>query len=175
MTASPHPLSPGRTMLGLATLFGGAALSAGAIIGVAAGVGAVWHATNPPAAAPAAAAPAAGSTGAGGITLTIENVKTPSGEEPAFVGPNGVGSPVLFQLHAGTSTTVTIVNKSEEPHTFDSSALGIEEAIPPGPATVHFTVDPKSAGKDTWDCVVPCGAWVMAKTGYMQGYVGVSA
>lgn len=176
MTVSPHPLSPGRTLLGLLTLVGGVTLSAGAVIGVAAGVGAVWHATNPPGATPAAsAAAAATTTGGSAITVKIENVKTSAGEEPAFVGPNGVGSPVLFQLHAGTSTTVTIVNENDEPHTFDSSSLGLHVAIPPGPSTVHFTVDPSSAGKDAWDCAVPCGAWVMAQAGYMQGVVGVSA
>lgn len=175
MTVGSHPVSPGRTVLGLATLMGGLALSAGAVIGVAAGVGAVWHATNPPAGPPAAAAAAAAAPGGSTVTVKIENVKTPDGEEPAFVGPNGAGSPVLFQLHAGTSTTVTIVNATSEPHTFDASGLGISETIPPGPATVHFTVDPKSVGKVSWDCAVPCGAWVMAHPGYMIGDLAVTA
>lgn len=172
MTVDTHGLSPSRTALGLATLFGGAALTAGAVIGVAAGVGAVWHATNPPGAAPAAAAAAPGGASST-IKLVVENVKTPDGQEPAFVGPNGPGAKVLFQLHVGTATTVSIVNKSGQPHTFSSSALGLDVTVPPGGGTAHFTVDPKQAGTATWDCSVPCGAWVMAQAGYMTGQVQV--
>lgn len=175
MTMDTHSLSPGRTVLGLATLVTGAALSAGAVIGVAAGVGAVWHATNPPGAAPAAASGAAPAK-ASGITLTIKDVPTPGGSEPAYVGPSGkVGAPVLFQAKAGTATTVTIVNKSEEPHTFTSSALGVNVTVPPGPSTVHFSIDPKKPGTFSWDCAVPCGAWVMSHAGYMRGQLEVAS
>jgi hypothetical protein len=165
-----------HVLLGLVTLTGGVALAGGAVIGVAAGVGAVWHATNPSAAAPAASAgAAAASPKTSGVHLVIEDVKTPGGEQPAYVGPNGVGSPVLFQVPAGTSTSVTLVNKSDIPHTFTSTALGLNVTVPPGPATVHFTVDPRSAGKVSWQCAFPCGAWVMSHEGYMEGFVEVTA
>lgn len=173
MSVDTHGLSPRRTALGLATLFGGALLSAGAVIGVAAGVGAVWHATNPPSAAPAAVAAAAPKQAS--VLVTIKNVKTPGGEQPAYIGPNGVGSPVLFQLHEGTATTLTIVNKSDQPHTFTSAGLGVNVMVPPGPATVHVHLDAKKAGTLPWDCTVPCGAWVMSHTGYMTGSVKVVA
>lgn len=173
MTIDAHTLSPRRTALGLATVFGGLVVTAGLAIGVTAGVGAAWHATNPPGAAPASAAAAAASPAQASVKLVIENVSTPQGSEPAFVGPNGAGKPVLFSLHAGTTTEVTLVNKTEEPHTFTSSALGVNVTVPPGPATVHFSIHPKAPGKASWDCSVPCGAWVMAQAGYMIGAVEV--
>ena len=137
----------------------------------------MWHATNPPAnaASPAAAAAAAASPKAAGVSLTIEDVKTPSGTQPAFVGPNGPGAKVLFSLKAGVATTVTITNHSDQPHTFTSSALGVNVFVPPGPATVHVRVDAKKAGTLPWDCSVPCGAYVMSHAGYMQGSVKVLA
>ena len=173
MTIDAHTISPRRTALGLATVFGGLVVTAGLVIGVTAGVGAAWHATNPPGAAPASAAAAAASPDAASVQLTIQDVSTPQGSEPAFVGPNGAGKPVLFSLHAGATTALTIVNKTEEPHTFTSSALGVNVTIPPGPATVHVSLDPKTPGKASWDCSVPCGAWVMAQPGYMTGAVEV--
>lgn len=173
MSVAPHPLSAGRTVLGLATLVGGVALMGGAVVGVAAGVGAVWHATNPSSGVVASRAAAAAAPSASSVTVKIEDVKTAGGTQPAYVGPNGVGSPTLFQVDAGTPTTVTIVNNDSEPHTFTASALGLNVTVPPGPSTVHFTVDAKSPGLDTWDCAVPCGAWAMGHPGYMQGDVKV--
>ncbi|MDA8296429.1 MAG: hypothetical protein M0004_07585 [Actinomycetota bacterium] len=167
--------SPRRVMIGLSSLLGGVALSAAAVIGVAAGVGAVWHATNPAsattAASPAAASPAGGTS----LTVSIENVKTPEGQQPAYVGSNGVGAAVLGTVTAGSPTTVTIVNKTPMPHTFTVPSLGVNETVPPGPATVHFTIDPKQAGLASWQCEVPCGSWVMAHAGYMMGSIKVTA
>lgn len=170
---STQQLSSRRVAVGLGSLLGGVALSAAAVIGVAAGVGAVWHATNP-AAAVAAAAPAGAPAGGGAaLSITIENVKTPEGEQPAFVGSNGAGAAVLATLTANQSTSVTIVNKTPMPHTFTSAALGVNETIPPGPATVHLTLDPKQAGVANWQCEVPCGTWAMAHPGYMTGSIKV--
>jgi hypothetical protein len=169
-----HQLSPKRTVLGLATLFGGVALGAGAIIGVAAGVGAVWHATNPSSGA-SASVPGAVAQAPSAVKLTIKSVNTPAGSEPAYVGPSGiVGSPVLFEAKAGVKTTVTIVNDDDQPHTFTSSGLGVNVSVPPGPSTVHFTIDPSKPGLVSWQCDVPCGAWVMSHAGYMEGQVKVS-
>lgn len=174
MVLDTHGLSTKRTVLGLATLLGGAALAAGAIVGTAAGVGAVWHATNPSSAAPGASAPAAAAAPKStGIALTVKDVKTPEGSQPAYVGPNGTGAKVLFSVKAGEATTVTITNRSDQPHTFSSSALGVNVMVPPGPSTVHFTVDAKKPGLESWDCTVPCGAWTMSHAGYMQGSVKV--
>lgn len=175
MAEAPHLASPGRIALGLATLVAGLVLAGGFVIGTAAGVGAAWHATDPP--GPARAVPAAaGTPKASTIHLLIKDVKTPVGEEPAYIGPSGVvGKAVLFQANAGTKTSVTIVNKSQVPHSFTSSALGVNVTVPPGPSTVHFTIDPKKPGKLAWRCTFPCGAWVMAHVGYMQGFVDVTA
>jgi hypothetical protein len=161
-------LSPRRTALGAATFFAVAAVAVGIVIGAVAGIGAAWRATNPVSGAPAALA----SSGPA-VHIVIENVSTPDGTEPGYVGPGGAGARVLFQLKQGTPTLVTIVNKSDQPHTFASAALGVDETIPPGPSTVHFTVDAKVAGDVQWECNVPCGAWVMAHAGYMMGDVEV--
>lgn len=176
MALDTHGLSPKRTALGLATLLGGAVLAAGAVIGTAAGVGAVWHATNPsPSPSPAAAAAAAAGPHKAAVSLTIEDLKTPGGTQPAYVGPNGKGAKVLFDLKAGVPTTITISNHSAQPHTFSSSALGVNLFVPPGPSTVHVTIDAKKPGTVPWDCSVPCGAWVMSHAGYMQGSLKVLA
>ena len=164
-------LSPRRVALGIGSLFGGIALSAAAVIGTAAGVGAVWHATNPPGATARAAAVRANSGSS--LTITIKNVQTPGGPQPAYVGPNGPGAAVLATLTAGSATTLTIVNTTPMPHTFTAPALGINESVPPGPATVHVTLDPKQAGVVSWQCEVPCGSWVMAHAGYMMGSLKV--
>lgn len=169
-------LSPARITVGVLSALLAVALLGGAVIGVTAGVGAVWHATNPPAAGPARAGAVATAPQAAGVTLTIKDVSTPEGSEPAYVGPSGtIGAPVLFDVKAGITTTVTIVNKSQVPHTFTSSALGVNVTVPPGPSTVHFSVDPKKPGKVTWHCAFPCGAWVMSHSGYMQGLVEVES
>jgi hypothetical protein len=163
-------LSPRRTALGMATFFGGLAVTAGIAIGAAAGIGAAWHATNPPVAAPAAAAPAGAA-----VRVVIKNVSTPDGPEPAFIGPGGVGKSVLLDLHAGTPTLLTIDNTSDQPHTFDVPSLGVDVNVPPGPATVHVTLDAKTAGTLPWHCDVPCGGWVMSHAGYMMGDVEVTS
>ncbi len=166
-----QPLSSRRVAVGIGSLLGGVALSAAAVIGVAAGVGAVWHATNPSVAPAAAATPA--SSGGASLTLTIKMASTPGGEAPVYVGSNGVGAPILATLTAGVPTSVTIVNKSPMPHTFTSAALGVNETIPPGPSTVHFTVKATKTGLVSWDCEVPCGSWVMSHAGYMTGELKV--
>lgn len=148
-----------------------AVLGRGLAIGLAAGVGGPLYATSLVGAAPVSPASSAQS----GVQLVIENVSTPAGAEPAFVGPNGVGAPVLVDLVAGTTTAITVVNKTGMPHTFTSAALGLAVTIPPGPATVHFSVDPKRSGIVAWQCDIPCGAWVMSHAGYMLGQVDVKA
>jgi hypothetical protein len=148
-------------------------LLAGFVIGVAAGIGAVWRATNPPAASSVASGP--GSSAGPSVRLVIKTVSTPDGEEPAFVGPNGLGAAVLFSAVAGQKTEVTIVNDSQEAHIFDLSSLGVNTLqISPGPSTVHFSIDPTSKGVASWQCIFPCGNWVMSQSGYMFGSVKVT-
>ena len=173
MTIDTSALSPRRVTLGLVTLFGTAVGAAGLVIGVAAGVGAVWHATNPspPASVPAAAT--AGAAPSSGIHLVIKNVSTPEGSEPAYIGPGGVGAKTLFQVHVGVPTQVTIVNDTSVPHTFTSAALGVDVTVQPGPSTTHLTIKAGHAGDATWQCDVPCGAWVMDHDGYMKGEIEV--
>ena len=122
----------------------------------------------------AGGAPAPRAAGGGhDLELVIENVSTPDGPEPAFVGPDGVGAPVLVDLVAATRTTITIVNKTDLPHTLTSPALGLDVPVPPGPSTVHVRVTPRSPGLFTWECDLPCGPFVMSHTGYMKGEIKV--
>jgi hypothetical protein len=91
------------------------------------------------------------------VRIVIKDLKTPDGQEPAFIGPNGVGAPVLFSAVVGRTTEVTIVNDSQESHIFDLTSLGVNTLqIAPGPSTVHFSIDPTSRGEAcelpvTWD------------------------
>ena len=121
----------------------------------------------------------AGSGGSGGsgsaqtIDLTIKDVKTPEGSEPAYVGPGGVGAASLFTAAAGKPVQVVVDNKDSMPHTFTVPSVGLNETIAPD-ATTKFTVTPGSAGSVTWYCSVPCGSWVMSHAGYMRGSFTVS-
>ena len=170
MRSGPRELSRERVALGLVGLVGALVLLGGFAIGVTAGIGAVWRATNPP--APRSVASGPGSSAGASVRIVIKTVSTPDGKEPAFVGPNGVGAPVLFSAVVGRTTEVTIVNDSPEAHIFDLSSLGVSTLqIAPGPATVHFSIDPRSVGKASWQCLFPCGSWVMSQSGYMFGSV----
>ncbi len=114
-----------------------------------------------------------GSSRAQTVDLTIKDVKTPEGSEPAYVGPSGVGAASLFTAAAGKPVQVVVDNKDSMPHTFTVPSLGLNETIAPD-ATTTFTVTPGSAGSVTWYCSVPCGSWVMSHAGYMRGSFTVS-
>jgi len=174
MTVNNHALDPRQVVLGLTALFVALVVAVAVVIGAAAGIGAVWHATNPSSSrSNHAQAVSSGAPGSASVKLVIENVKTPDGSEPAYVGPGGVGDPVLFSVHRGVSTLVTVVNKTGVPHTFTSTVLGLDVTVPAGPSTVHFTVDAAQSGTAAWQCDFPCGAWVMSQTGYMMGTIKV--
>ena len=120
-------------------------------------------------------AAAAGATGpTATVSLQIEDVSTPEGSEPAYVGSGGVGSPVLFTAKAGQTVKVVVVNHDAMPHTFTSPDLGVNAAIAPE-STSTFSFTAPSAGTFSWYCTVPCGDWVMSHAGYMKGSVTVTA
>ncbi len=102
------------------------------------------------------------------VKITIKNINTPEGSEPAFVGPNGVGSSNLFTVKAGSSVTVIINNQDSGPHTFTIGNLNINESISPLSVT-KFKLVISAPGTYSWYCEVPCGGWVMDHTGYMKG------
>ena len=102
------------------------------------------------------------------VNVTIEDVTTPDGSEPAFVGPNGKGAADLFSATAGKEVQVVVINKDAMPHTFTVTQLGLNVTIAPA-ATTKFTFVAKTGGTYTWYCAIPCGSWVMSNVGYMKG------
>jgi plastocyanin len=106
------------------------------------------------------------------VNITIKDVTTPEGSEPAFVGSNGVGSAVLFTIKAGTQIQVVINNQDSMPHTFTVGNLSISESIAPL-AVTKFKLFVSSPGTYSWNCEVPCGDWVMNHIGYMKGSFNV--
>ncbi len=108
------------------------------------------------------------------ISLTIKNIKTPGGEQPAYVGPNGVGADTLFSVTSGQSVTVTVKNEDSGFHTFTAANLGLAVTIKPL-ATTTFSFRPTTAGTYQWKCDIPCGGWVMSHLGYMTGNLDVVA
>lgn len=108
------------------------------------------------------------------ISLTIKNIKTPGGQQPAYIGPNGVGAATLFSVTAGQTVTVSVKNEDSGFHTFTDPTLGLAVTIKPL-STTTFTFRPAAAGSYPWKCEIPCGGWVMSHAGYMTGAVDVSA
>ncbi len=106
------------------------------------------------------------------VKIVIKNINTPEGSQPAYVGPNGVGSANLFTIKAGTSVTVIVNNQDSGPHTFTISNLNINETIAPLSVT-KFKLVVSSPGTYSWYCEVPCGDWVMGHPGYMKGSIQV--
>lgn len=92
--------------------------------------------------------------------------------------------PADFTVRAGARVRVTVVNYDTMPHSFTSSSLGgsqlINQTIPAGSATTPskttFTfIAPRSPGRYSWWCAMPCDPWAMSHDGYMRGYVTVAA
>lgn len=102
------------------------------------------------------------------VKLAIEDVATPEGSEPAFVGPNGKGAVDLFSVKSGQEVRVTIKNKDSMPHTFTVAQLSLNIAVGPN-STKDFSFLVGKAGTYSWRCAVPCGSWVMSHSGYMMG------
>jgi heme/copper-type cytochrome/quinol oxidase subunit 2 len=166
---------------GLAVLAAGGVLTAAVLLGLVAAAAALWEAVTgvPDAAPPPAGVPARHATvGVRGpelvVHITIRDVATPEGSEPAYVGPAGVGAASLFSVRAGTEVVLEILNDSGMPHTFTVPSLGLDAPVAPsGVSVVRFT--PRHPGRLVWFCDVPCGAWVMSHQGYMRGVVTVVA
>jgi len=107
------------------------------------------------------------------VHITIQDVSTPDGSEPAFVGPTGVGARILFTAHVGQPVVMTVVNRSTTMHSFTAPGLGVNKMIAVG-ATVTIKFTPKKAANAiSWSCVLPCGDYAMSQIGYMKGYVKV--
>lgn len=108
------------------------------------------------------------------VHVNIQNVTTPDGSQGAYVGSGGVGNAVLFTAHVGQPVVLVVNNESFMAHDFHVATLGLDKSIGTG-ATVTIKFTPKKAGLIKWDCPVPCGDWVMAHMGYMEGYLKVLA
>ena len=108
------------------------------------------------------------------VDVSIKDVTTPEGSEPAYVGSGGVGAASLFSMKAGTTVQVVVDNKDAMPHTFTVPSLGLNETISPM-AVTKFTLTAKTAGTVTWYCAIPCGGYVMSHPGYMKGSFTVTA
>lgn len=162
-----------RRVTGVATLLAGIAVGMAVLLGLTAGIGSVWTSVTSTAAAAGTAAAGGGASGQV-VNVTIKDVTTPEGSEPAYVGPNGVGAATLFTATAGHSVKVVVDNESSMPHTFTAPSLGLNVSIAPS-STTTFTFTPKSAGSYQYDCQVPCGPYVMSTMGYMEGTVQVVA
>ena len=107
------------------------------------------------------------------VHVSIDDVTTPGGTQPVYVGPSGtVGAPILFSVEAHTEVEVVVVNHDTGPHTFDVPKLGLNVAIR-ADATVAFRFDTPGPGTYRWHCDAPCGGWVMSHVGYMKGEVTV--
>jgi len=126
-----------------------------------------WMVTRPK-------APVGSGSSSADIKLQINDVNTPEGSEPAYVGSGGAGAQVLFTVKVGQTVKVTIVNHDAMPHTFTAPDINVNASVNPESSTT-FTFTPSAAGTFSWYCSVPCGDWVMSHTGYMKGSVTVTA
>lgn len=102
------------------------------------------------------------------VNLTIQDISTPEGSEPTYIGPNGQGAADLFTAAVGKEVQVVVTNKDAMPHTFTAPDLGLNVTISPE-STTKFTFVAKTAGTFSWYCSIPCGSWVMSNAGYMKG------
>lgn len=168
-----------RRAVGLAVLLATLLLAAAAILGLTAGVGAVWSAvtsgTGTASGRPAAGAAALAASRGVSVPISIRMVSTPDGQEPAYVGPNGVGARSLFTAKAGEPVTLVVDNDSGMPHTFTVSSLGLNASVSPSAEGLRITFTPTKPGSYFWQCLVPCGPWTMSHVGYMEGYFTVVA
>lgn len=107
-----------------------------------------------------------------------------SDEEHARKGPEGEWHdaflPARIAAAPGQRVNVTVYNYDEGDHSFTSPTLGLNVTLPGGlPKAPHKTtfsfVAPKRAGRYEWFCIFPCDPWAMTNTGYMHGYVTVTA
>jgi heme/copper-type cytochrome/quinol oxidase subunit 2 len=108
------------------------------------------------------------------VKIMIRDVTTPDGTEPAFVGSDGVGKTPLFVVTANESVKVLVENTTDVYHTLVSGSLGLSVNINPT-TTTSFTFIPGAPGTYTFNCLDPCGPWVMSHAGYMEGELKVVA
>ena len=107
---------------------------------------------------------------------------------PGFkLGPDGklhdAFSPSTLTVAPGQKVELTIYNYDNMPHSFTSSALGVNSVFASSPkageasvTVVDFTA-PKKPGSYTFQCIKPCdtpnGGWAMGQQGYMIGTLNV--
>jgi plastocyanin len=134
--------------------------------------------------APASAATSAASAPAAAPPPTSVKMIVKSDSQHGRKGPDGAWHdaflPADFQVRAGQTVNVTVVNYDTGPHTFTAPTLGVNAVIPaatgnaPAQYTFKFTA-PSQAGSYQWWCSDPCDPWAMGHQGYMQGTVTVGA
>ncbi len=122
---------------------------------------------------------AAKARGSQALTLVVR-----SDAEHALRGSDGnwhdAFLPADFTVQARRRVTVTVYNYDDMPHSFTSSALGVDATIPagsessPSKTTFAFTA-PATTGSYAWWCALPCDSWAMVHDGYMRGHVTVRA
>ena len=115
--------------------------------------------------------------GSQALTLIVR-----SDAEHARRGPDGTWHdaylPADFTVRARRRVTVTVYNYDDMPHSFTSSALGVDATVPAGSAdtpskTTFSFVAPATPGSYQWWCALPCDSWAMVHDGYMRGQVTV--
>ncbi len=115
--------------------------------------------------------------GSQALTLIVR-----SDAEHARRGPDGTWHdaflPADFTVRARRRVTVTVYNYDVMPHSFTSSALGVDATVPAGSAdtpskTTFSFVAPATPGSYQWWCALPCDSWAMVHDGYMRGQVTV--
>jgi uncharacterized cupredoxin-like copper-binding protein len=122
------------------------------------------------------------------ITLVVK------GSQDGPIGPDGKTHsafiPCNFTVYAGQIVNLTIINYSNEQHSFTSTELGVNFFIPEHvsstvPSVSNFQFTPTKLGVFRWWCALKCdidrGAWAMTigrdggigQLGFMAGYVTV--
>jgi len=129
--------------------------------------------------------PAAATTAAAAVAPASQKISIKADDEHGRKGPDGTWHdaflPADFTVQPGQTVKVTVDNYDGGPHSFTSPSMGVNQTIPGGgslssPRTVTFTFTaPKTPGKYSWWCAVPCDPWAMAHDGFMRGYVTVKA
>jgi len=122
------------------------------------------------------------------ITLVVK------GSQDGLIGPDGKTHsafiPCNFTVYVGQIVNLTIINYSNEQHSFTSTELGVNFFIPEHvsstvPSVSNFQFTPTKIGIFRWWCALKCdidrGAWAMTtgrdrgigQIGFMAGYVTV--
>lgn len=97
--------------------------------------------------------------------------------------------PSNLTVYEGQTVNITFVNYDDMPHSFTSTALGVNFQIPGSesdgvPSVTHYSFTASKAGVYRYWCITPCDQWAMAAdpvdgqpgmVGFMGGFVTVLA